>query len=148
MDRSGYQDAAVVKIIRGIKSDVDNIIRGKYNSKHKSILTMDEVSELELYLYDFQISPVIIELDTIKGNIMTESLKHYIDYLKWRDCDNNILFDNEYNEEQQDDSIINNQSRTLAEVEMEMNVFRKWNKDIPEELIQEFKKLSTKQRPT
>ena len=145
---NGYQDAAVVKIIRGIKSDVDNIIRGKYNSKHKSILTMDEVSELELYLYDFQISPVIIELDTIKGNIMTESLKHYIDYLKWRDCDNNILFDNEYNEEQQDDSIINNQSRTLAEVEMEMNVFRKWNKDIPEELIQEFKKLSTKQRPT
>lgn len=145
---NGYQDAAVVKIIRGIKSDVDNIIRGKYNSKHKSILTMDEVSELELYLYDFQISPDIIELDTIKGNIMTESLKHYIDYLKWRDCDNNILFDNEYNEEQQDDSIINNQSRTLAEVEMEMNVFRKWNKDIPEELIQEFKKLSTKQRPT
>lgn len=32
-------------------------------------------------------------------------------------------------------------TRTLAEVEAEISIFRKWNRDVPEELLEEYQKL-------
>ena len=35
-------------------------------------------------------------------------------------------------------------TRSLSEVETEINIFRKWNRDVPEELLEEYQKLRGK----
>lgn len=137
----GKDDAEIRRIIRGIKSDIDSIIRGKYDSKHDSILLMNSIGALELYLYDFKSSPVMAELNTVKKNIMTEALSLYIDYLKWRDADDTELQPDTIEQESEDTETETAPVRTLSEVEAEINIFRKWNRDVPEELLEEYQKL-------
>ncbi len=137
----GKEDAEIRRIIRGIKADIDTVIRGKYDSKHDSILKMDNIGALELYLSDFQITPVMAELNTAKKSIMTYALELYINYLKWRDSD-----DFNSDEIPEEDAVIEkpedeHPQRTLSEVELEISILKKWNKDIPEELYQEYKNL-------
>ena len=137
----GKDDAEIRRIIRGIKSDSDSIIRGKYDSKHDSILKMENIGALELYLYDFQSSPVMAELNTVKRNIMTDALTLYVDYLKWRESDGIDINTNiaETDSDTQDTEPV--PARSLQEVETEINIFRKWNRDVPEELLEEHQRL-------
>lgn len=139
--KSGKDDAEIRRIIRGIKSDIDSLIRGKYDSKHDSILKMENIGALELYLFDFQTSPVMAELNTVKRNIMTDALSLYIDYLKWRESDGIDITANiaETDTDIQDTEPV--PARSLQEVETEINIFRKWNRDVPEELLEEYQRL-------
>lgn len=139
--KSGKDDAEIRRIIRGIKSDIDSLIRGKYDSKHDSILKMENIGALELYLFDFQTSPVMAELNTVKRNIMTDVLSLYIDYLKWRESDGIDITANiaETDTDIQDTEPV--PARSLQEVETEINIFRKWNRDVPEELLEEYQRL-------
>lgn len=139
--QSGKEDNEIRRIIRGIKNDIDTIIRGKYDSKHVSILLMNSIGVLELYLYDFKSSPVMAEINTVKKNIMTEALSLYIDYLKWRESDDTEVLPDTFDLEQEDAEAETAPTRTLAEVEAEINIFRKWNRDVPEELLEEYQKL-------
>lgn len=139
--KSGKDDAEIRRIIRGIKSDIDSLIRGKYDSKHDSILKMENIGALELYLFDFQTSPIMAELNTVKRNIMTDALSLYIDYLKWRESDGIDITANiaETDTDIQDTEPV--PARSLQEVETEINIFRKWNRDVPEELLEEYQRL-------
>jgi superfamily II DNA or RNA helicase len=139
--KSGKDDAEIRRIIRGIKSDIDSLIRGKYDSKHDSILKMENIGALELYLFDFQSSPVMAELNTVKRNIMTDALTLYIDYLKWRESDGIEITTNiaETDSDIQDTEPV--PARSLQEVETEINIFRKWNRDVPEGLLEEYQRL-------
>lgn len=139
--KSGKDDAEIRRIIRGIKSDIDSLIRGKYDSKHDSILKMENIGALELYLFDFQSSHVMAELNTVKRNIMTDALSLYIDYLKWRESDGIDITANiaETDTDIQDTEPV--PARSLQEVETEINIFRKWNRDVPEELLEEHQRL-------
>ena len=139
--QSGKEDNEIRRIIRGIKNDIDTIIRGKYDSKHVSILLMNSIGALELYLYDFKSSPVMAEINTVKKNIMTEALSLYIDYLKWRESDDTEVLPDTFDLEQEDAEAETAPTRTLAEVEAEISIFRKWNRDVPEELLEEYQKL-------
>lgn len=139
--KSGKDDNEIRRIIRGIKNDIDTIIRGKYDSKHISILLMNNIGGLELYLYDFQSSPVMAELNTVKKSIMTEALSLYIDYLKWRETDDTEVLPDTFDLDQEDAEAETTPTRTLAEVEAEISIFRKWNRDVPEELLEEYQKL-------
>ena len=137
--KTGKDDAEIRRIIRGIKSDIDPLIRGKYNSKHDSILKMENIGALELYLYDFHSSPVMAELNTVKRNIMTDALTLYIDYLKWRESDGIDITANIADTDIQDTEPV--PARSLQEFETEINIFRKWNRDVPEELLEEYQRL-------
>lgn len=139
--KSGKDDNEIRRIIRGIKNDIDTIIRGKYDSKHISILLMNSIGALELYLYDFKSSPVMAEINTVKKNIMTEALSLYIDYLKWRESDDTEVLPDTFDLEKEDAAAETAPTRTLAEVEAEINIFRKWNRDVPEGLLEEYQKL-------
>lgn len=135
-------DEDIRKIIKGIKNDVDVIIRGKYNSKHISILYMDNIEALELYYEDFRITPVMIELNMAKKNILTDTLGLYIDYLKWRKCDEEATHSVEFgNYSPVEDT---STQRSIAEVENEINIFKKWNRDVPGELLSEYHRLCSK----
>lgn len=139
--KSGKDDAEIRRIIRGIKFDIDSIIRGKYNSKHDSVLKMNDVGALELYLYDFQASPVMAELNTAKKSIMTYAMKEYISYLKWRDSDNCSIVPEDIAEQSIPVEEEPTPLRSIAEVEAEINIFKKWNRDVPDELLDEYNRL-------
>lgn len=102
---------------------------------------MENIGALELYLFDFQSSPVMAELNTVKRNIMTDALSLYIDYLKWRESDGIDITANiaETDTDIQDTEPV--PARSLQEVETEINIFRKWNRDVPEELLEEYQRL-------
>ena len=144
LNKKQVDESTINKIIRGIKADIDPMIRGKYNSKHESVLKMENISELELYLYDFNINPVIVEINTAKNRIMTDALDYYINYLEWRQEEGALEIQNAEPEEIPTHIIEETPSRTLEEVEMEIKILRKWSKDIPDELLQEYNRLSTK----
>lgn len=140
----GKDEAEIKRVIRGIKKDVDIIIRGKYDSKHSSILVMDNIGLLELYQYDFQSTPVMAELNSVKGNIMTYSLGLYIDYLKWRQTEEIPVDDITTEDSSQESDVEVSPKRSIFEVENEINIFKKWNRDVPEELLEEYRSLGGK----
>ena len=144
LDKKGFSETMISRIVRGIKADIDPIIRGKYNSKHESIFKMEDISELELYLYDFNITPVIAEMNTAKNNIMTEALEYYINYLEWRVGDGALIIEDARVNDISNDDIEEIPPRSIEEVEMEIKILRKWGKDVPEELLKEYKSLTTR----
>lgn len=141
LDKHDHDDNDIKRIILGIKNDIDPILRGKYNSKHRSILFMNDIDALELYLYDFQMMPVMAELNTVKKSIMTTALQAYIDYLKWKQTDEALLSEPVNLEELQEKQSEIKSQRTLADVELEISVLKKWHMDIPEELLLEYEQL-------
>ena len=141
LEKHGHDDNDIKRIILGIKNDIDPILRGKYNSKHRSILFMNDIDALELYLYDFQMMPVMAELNTVKKSIMTTALQAYIDYLKWKQTDEALLSEPVDLEELQEKQSEIKSQRTLADVELEISVLKKWHMDIPEELLLEYEQL-------
>lgn len=142
LEKIGVEEAEIKRIIRGIKGDVDKIIRGKYDSGHKSVLGMDDIGALELYLYDFQVTPAMAEMNIAKKMIMTSSLEAYINYLKWQQLEDNAIADFEEPQEKKPEIA---PQRKLQDVELEISILRKWNMDIPDELIQEYVALKKKQ---
>ncbi len=141
LDRQNVPEMEIRRIIKGIKGDVDPLIRNKYDSLHRSVLSIEDKGRLELYLHDIRVTPVMSELNTAKKDILTNALERYIDYLSWRESDDAGIIDlddvDSYKEEQTE--IV--PDRTLEVVEQEINVFRKWNRDIPEELLEEYELL-------
>lgn len=140
----GKGDNEIKRIVRGLKGDVDQIIRGKYDSKHVSVFFMNNIGALELYLYDFQSAPVMAELDTVKDKIMTEALGLYIEYLRWHQSD---AAEFPHLPDEKELIIEDPESapcRSLEEVETEVNIFKKWNRDVPEKLLEEYQRLLRK----
>ena len=145
LEKKGKDENEIKRIVRGIKGDVDTIIRGKYDSGHKSILCMNDIGALELYLYDFQVTPAMAEMNTAKKMIMTSSLEAYINYLKWQLSENAIVSDPVDLDDLQDQQEEIAPKRSIADVELEISVLRKWNMDIPDALMQEYVALKKKQ---
>ena len=144
MQKKGKDENEIKRIIRGIKGDVDTIIRGKYDSKHKSVLCMNDIGALDLYLYDFQVTPVMAEMNESKKRIMTTALETYIDYLKWQLTEDAITSEPLDLEELQDEQEEIDAIRTIEDVKKEIEILRKWHKDIPDELIREYNSLKNK----
>lgn len=144
MQKKGKDENEIKRIIRGIKGDVDTIIRGKYDSNHKSVLCMNDIGALDLYLYDFKVTPVMAEMNASKKMIMTTALEAYIDYLKWQLTEDAITSEPLDLEELQDEQEAIDAIRTIEDVEKEIAILRKWHKDIPDELIREYNSLKNK----
>lgn len=144
LNKKGFDEILISKIIRGIKCDIDPLIRGKYNSKHETVLKMESISELELYLYDFNVSPAIAEINSAKDRIMTEALDYYINYLEWRLEEGALEIEKANPDEIKKNIIEETPLRTLDEVEMEIKILRKWGKDVPDVLLAEYYALSTR----
>ncbi len=138
LDKIGKAESEIKRIIRVIKGDVDPMIKGKYDSKHKSILCIYDIKDLELYLYDFRVDPAVAEIDSAKKMVMTSTLELYIDYLKWLTSEDAIHLDFDDIEELREKQETITPKRTIDDVELEISVFKKWKKDIPDELIQEY----------
>jgi len=145
LEKRGKDENDIKRIIRGIKGDVDTIIRGKYDSSHKSVLSMNDIGALELYLYDFQVTPAMAEMNSAKKMIMTSALEAYINYLKWQLSEDAIVTDPVDIEELQEKQEEIVPKRTIEDVELEISVLRKWNMDIPDELMREYMSLKKKQ---
>ena len=141
LQKIGKDENEIKRIIRGIKGDVDPIIRRKYDSNHKSVLCMNDIGALDLYLYDFQVTPVMAEMNASKKMIMTTALEAYIDYLKWLLTEDAITSEPLDLEELQEEQEEIAPKRTIEDVEMEIAILRKWHKDIPDELIREYNSL-------
>jgi hypothetical protein len=145
LEKRGKDENDIKRIIRGIKGDVDTIIRGKYDSSHKSVLSMNDIGALELYLYDFQVTPAMAEMNSAKKMIMTSALEAYINYLKWQLSEDAIVADPVDIEELQEKQEEIVPKRTIEDVELEISVLQKWNMDIPDELMREYMSLKKKQ---
>ena len=143
LNKTGIGEAEVKRIIRGIKSDIDPIIRGKYDSRHQSVFYMDDIGAFELYLFDFQSDPTMAELNVAKNKIMTSALELYIAFLQWRNAEESELED--YPEPEEDFAATQKEDerRTLKQVELEISIFQKWDRDIPEGLLKEYRDLSS-----
>ena len=143
LNKTGIGEAEVKRIIRGIKSDIDPIIRGKYDSRHQSVFYMDDIGALELYLFDFQSDPTMAELNVAKNKIMTSALELYIAFLQWRNTEESELEDYPEPEGDITASQKEDERRTLKQVELEISIFQKWDRDIPEGLLKEYRDLSS-----
>ena len=144
LEKKGKDENEIKRIVRGIKGDVDTIIRGKYDSSHKSILCMNDIGALELYLYDFQVTPAMAEMNSVKKMIMTSALEAYINYLRWQLSEDTIVSDPVDIDELQKKQEEIAPKRSIEDVELEISVFRKWNMDIPDELMREYMALKKK----
>lgn len=72
---------------------------------------------------------------------MTYAMEEYIGYLKWRDSDNCSIVPEDIAEQSipvEEEPI---PLRSIAEVEAEINIFKKWNRDVPDELLDEYNRL-------
>ena len=141
LQKTGKDENEIKRIVRGLKGDVDKIIRGKSDSNHKSVLCMNDIEALDLYLYDFQVTPVMAEMNASKKMIMTTALEAYINYLKWLLTEDAIVSEPVDLEELQENLEEISVKRTIEDVELEISILRKWNKDIPDELIREYNSL-------
>lgn len=142
LEKSGYSTANINKVLRDIKSHVDTLIRMKYDSKHIGILYVNDIKVIELYLYEFEVNPVIRELDEAKNNNITEALKVYSSYLKWREEQASIIAEDivvDYSSQKEETP-----TRSLEDVELEIKILKKWGKDVPDELLNEYNILSAK----
>ena len=81
------------------------------------------------------------ELDTSKNRIMTDALGQYIDYLQWRQSDEYDTVDITSEPPVLKSAEEENQKRSLADVENEIRILKKWDKSIPEALLQEYQSL-------
>ena len=83
-------------------------------------------------------------MNTAKNNIMTEALEYYINYLEWRVADGALIIEDARVNDISNDDIEEIPPRSIEEVEMEIKILRKWGKDVPEELLKEYKSLTTR----
>ncbi len=143
LKQSGADEVEIKKAIRGIKSDIDPIIRGKYDSQHQSVFYLDDIGALELYLFDFQSDPAMAELNAAKSKVMTTFLELYISFLQWRNSEEAALEDYPELEEHSAPVAEDSEQRTLEQVELEISIFQKWDRDIPDGLMKEYQRLSS-----
>lgn len=143
MGRLGRDEKYIAKVIRGLKNDVDTIIQSKYNSKHKSILSIGDLPTVELYRQEFEGDSLMSEIDGHRRNILTDSLKQYERFVKW------------ISDERPDDAFVNRSEtsptdteatlpeskRSLDEVKAEIAIFKKYDSKVPEVLLQELESL-------
>lgn len=142
LGRMDVDDNTVEKILRGLKKDVDPIIKSKYNSKHKSILSVDDLPTLELYLQEFEGDALMSEFDSRRRNILTSSLSKYLKYVQWvMDGRPDIVFEHPECLEDENDSIQAAPKRSLEEVKAEIAIFKKYDSKVPEILLQELETL-------
>ena len=125
-------------ILFGIKNDVDFIIKSKYNSKHTSVLSIDDIASLELYLQDFDGDLAISGINKQRRNILTSSLATYIEYQKWVEAGRlEEEFDIAEEAPNGRTNIEDAPKRSLEEVKAEIAIFKKYNSTIPQPLLQE-----------
>ena len=138
LERKHFENGTIEKIVNGLKNDVDSIIKSKYNSKHISVLSMDDINSLELYMQDFDSDLAIFEINKQRRNILTLSLAWYIDYLKWVDA-GCVDEDFDIDDKRGIETTASKEApkRSLEEVSTEIAIFKKYNYTVPEQLLQE-----------
>ena len=130
------------KIVRALKNDVDEIIRGKYNSKHTSVLGMEDVCSLELYMQDFEGDLAISGINKQRRNVLTSALSRYIDYVKWvADGRPDEYFSRSSEEILNQAEFVEAPKRSLDVVKAEIAIFEKYNTTVPEVLLKELESL-------
>jgi hypothetical protein len=138
LSRKRYDDDIIEKLIKGLKNDVDFIIKSKYNSKHTSVLSIDDIASLELYLQDFDGDLAISGINKQRRNILTSSLATDIEYQKWVETGRlEEEFDIAEEATNGRTNIEDAPKRSLEEVKAEIAIFKKYNSTIPQPLLQE-----------
>ena len=85
------------------------------------------------------------EMNSAKKMIMTSALEAYINYLKWQLSEDAIVADSVDIDELQEKQEEIAPKRSIDDVELEISVLRKWNMDIPDELMREYMALKKNQ---
>lgn len=138
LSRKRYNDDTIEKLVKGLKNDVDIIIKSKYNSKHTSVLNIDDISSLELYMQDFDGDLAISGINKQRRNILTSSLATYIEFQKWVEAGRpEEEFDMTEDDTDERSNIEDAPKRSLEEVKAEIAIFKKYNSTIPQPLLQE-----------
>lgn len=142
LSRMGVEEKNIGRIISGLKSDVDPIIKSKYNSKHKSILDIEDLPTLELYKQEFEGDALMSEFDGRRRNILTSSLSKYLKYVQWIiEGRPDSAFNHPAGLEDENGSIQAAPKRSLDEVKAEIAIFKKYDSKVPNILLQELETL-------
>ena len=142
LDHLKVESKTTDKIVRALKNDVDEIIRSKYNSKHTSVLGMEDVGSLELYMQDFEGDLAISGINKQRRNVLTSALSRYIEYVKWvADGKPDEYFSSGSEEIFSQTEFVEAPKRSLDEVKAEIAIFKKYNTTVPEVLLKELESL-------
>lgn len=142
LGRMNVDEKTTDRIVRGLKNDVDPIIKSKYNSKHKSILGIDDLPTLDLYKQEFEGDALMSEFDSKRKNILTASLAKYLDFVQWvADGRPDCIFEISTYSEEETTSIQVAPRRSLEEVKAEIAIFKKYDSKVPDILLQELETL-------
>ena len=142
LGRMNVDEKTTDRIVRGLKNDVDPIIKSKYNSKHKSILGIDDLPTLDLYKQEFEGDALMSEFDSKRKNILTASLAKYLDFVQWvADGRPDCIFEISTYSEEETTSIQDAPRRSLEEVKAEIAIFKKYDSKVPDILLQELETL-------
>lgn len=142
LGRKGLDERLILRYVQGLKNDVDPIVKSKYNSKHKSILDIDDLSTIELYRQEFAGDALMSEINERRRSILTESLVRYEEYIRW------------IKDERPDDAFCISEQlvpieevveephkRSIEEVRGEIAIFKKYGSKVPEVLMKELESL-------
>ena len=139
LGRKGLEEKTISKIVRALKNDVDPIIKSKFNSKHTSILAINDLPMIKLYRQEIEEDSLMSEIDNNRKNILSETLLQYECFINWV---LNGRSDSEFTSNTEEPNNIVNAipdegERTIEQVKAEIAIFNKYHSKVPAVLLQE-----------
>lgn len=138
----GLQDEEITKVLKYTKNELDGFIRKNFYSKHVSVLAMDDRGLLELYLRQYRFDVATGQTAQKDSDLLIEALATYVRYLDWKEKDRpEVALDGRgvfgkllkrVNE------------RTVEDVLQEIELLSKYGNPVPEELLNEYRRLTQK----
>lgn len=142
LGRKGLDERLALRYVQGLKNDVDPIVKSKYNSKHKSILDIDDIVVIELYRQEFAGDALMSEINERRRSILTDSLTKYEEYIHWIiDGRPEDAFFSQDEIMQEDNGPTEHDKRSLEDVRGEIAVFQKYGSKVPDVLMKELASL-------
>lgn len=141
LERIGIPEHSTDRLLKGIKEDVDLLIKSRYDSKHKSLLFIDDLPKIELYRQEFEEDSLVSELNVYRKHIFTESIRLYEDFIRWimdgRQEEAFIPREGDTNHE----TIVSEFSNmSIGDLRTEINIFMKYGAKVPDALRNELLK--------
>ena len=141
LGRKGIEERIATRFIQGLKNDVDPIVKSKYNSKHRSILDIDDLPVIEIYKQEFAGDALMSEINERRRSILTESLAMYEEFIRWIiDGRPDEAFSPSYNIEPHP-VLTEPTDRSVEEVRAEIAIFKKYGSKVPDVLMKELESL-------
>lgn len=147
LGRKGLDERLALRYIQGLKNDVDPIVKSKYNSKHKSILDIDDLPTIELYRQEFSEDAMMSEINERRRSILTESLERYEEFIRWvLDGRPESVFCSPDVFVEEGEMIAETDKRSIEEVRAEIEIFKKYGSKVPDVLMKELESLLNEER--